>query len=604
MPYPFRSSRFLVLAAVLAALGVLAIVTTLSIRASYERHLDDVFAQSDKAAIKLADRTREALDTVSQATLLVDFLDHQGSALTLKQLFDSGVVSRQLTKGLYRTDAQGFVEDTTLPDGALNVADEDFFKLHLRSPDLGVHIGQVWQDPIDKSYSIPLTRRLERHGKFAGIVTAVIDPAVLSVNAGRLEAAGTSVGVIGFDGYFRARYLDGTLTFGARVEPNGIVERAALSRKTRQASRSPVDGVMRFVSLVPIESYPLYAVLAVDADEALAEHRKARDRTLALAGFVTLGILLAGGLLATQASRLDAGQRQTKAAEAAFRATLEGSLDSVAILAAVRGADGQLIDMVIKDCNTPAAELAGRARVDIVGRLLCDVTPTIRPFLKHFEQCMQSGARQDAQVMAFEPHLAGHWLHHQLVPLEDGVALITRDVTERVVHEASLHSMARLDALTGLPNRRAFEEALIKAHARCRRAASPLALVAIDLDGFKAVNDRLGHAAGDAVLVEVARRLQALLRNVDTVCRLGGDEFAVIVENVGAEADLAEVCRRIQRALSSEFRWNDADATTTPSIGCAVHRIDDEVAELMARADAAMYRAKAAGKARFDLVAS
>jgi len=602
MQYPFRSAQFIVLAAVLAALGVLALITTQSIRGGYERHLDDVFAQGEKAAIKLADRTREALDTVSQATLLVDFLDQQGSTLKLQQLFDSGVVSRHLTKGLYRTDAQGFVEDTTLPDGALNVADEDFFKLHLRSADRGVRIGQVWQDPIDKSYSIPLTRRLERHGKFAGIVTAAIDPAVLSVSAGRLEAAGTTVGVIGADGYFRARYLDGTLTFGARAEPNGIVERAAQSRKTRQPSRSPVDGVQRFVSLVPIESYPLYAVLAVDADVALAEHREARDRTLALAAFVALGILFAGALLSSQASRLDAGRRQTLAAEAAFRATLDGSLDSVAILEAVRGPNGKLVDMRIQDCNAPAAQLAGKARADIVGRLLCDITPTIRPFLKHFEECMRSGERQDAEVLAFEPHLAGHWLHHQVVPLNDGIALITRDVTERVAHEASLNSMARLDALTGLLNRRAFEETLVKAHARSRRSAATLALIYIDLDGFKGVNDRLGHAAGDAVLVEVARRLQGLLRNVDTVSRLGGDEFTVIVESAGTDADLAEVCRRIQGALSAEFLWNGADATTTPSIGCVVHRIDDEVNELMARADAAMYRAKAAGKARFDLV--
>jgi diguanylate cyclase (GGDEF)-like protein len=279
-------------------------------------------------------------------------------------------------------------------------------------------------------------------------------------------------------------------------------------------------------------------------------------------------------------------------------------MDAVTILKAARAADGELIDMVIKDCNTPAADLAGKARIDIVGRMLCDVTPTIRPFLTHFERCMQSGERQDAQLVAFEPHLVGHWFHHQLVPLDDGVALITRDVTQRVAHEASLSSMARLDALTGLPNRRAFEEALVKAHARSRRTGAALALVYVDLDGFKGVNDRLGHAAGDAVLVEVARRLQALLRNVDTVCRLGGDEFTVIIENSGSEADLAEVCRRIQVALSARYVWNGADASTTPSIGCVVHRVGDEVLELMTRADAAMYRAKAAGKARFDLVAS
>src|SRR5690606_30027098 len=119
-----------------------------------------------------------------------------------------------------------------------------------------------------------------------------------------------------------------------------------------------------------------------------------------------------------------------------------------------------------------------------------------------------SGLTNTAEALADEAGVAGRWLAHQAVPLDDGGALISRDVTERKLAEQALAEQARLDALTQLGNRRDFEERLHSARARSLRSGQTLALLYLDLDGFKGINDNFGHATGDQLLMGVAQRLQ------------------------------------------------------------------------------------------------
>lgn len=192
---------------------------------------------------------------------------------------------------------------------------------------------------------------------------------------------------------------------------------------------------------------------------------------------------------------------------------------------------------------------------------------------------------------------AGEWLHHQVVWLEDGLAIISRDVTERKTAQDKLDAMARHDPLTQLPNRRFFEEHLEQATARARRSGKPLTLVFLDLDGFKRVNDTLGHATGDQLLIEVAARLKGCVRVTDHVSRLGGDEFTVILEESGTPDDRLAQCERLLASLSRPHTLGGHTVIATPSLGIAVYRPGESLAELRQRADAAMYEAKRAGKA-------
>ena len=168
---------------------------------------------------------------------------------------------------------------------------------------------------------------------------------------------------------------------------------------------------------------------------------------------------------------------------------------------------------------------------------------------------------------------------------------IIRDVTERKESEETLRHLAHHDPLTGLANRLAFEQGLAEALERVRRNGHRLALMFIDLDRFKMVNDSLGHAAGDKLLIAAAQRLRAHLRRQDLVARLAGDEFACLIEH--CEGRMAvHAASRLERALRQPFEIDDVEVRISGSIGIAYSSGDDSPEDLLRFADVAMYRAK------------
>jgi diguanylate cyclase (GGDEF)-like protein/PAS domain S-box-containing protein len=175
-----------------------------------------------------------------------------------------------------------------------------------------------------------------------------------------------------------------------------------------------------------------------------------------------------------------------------------------------------------------------------------------------------------------------------------------RDVTARRRAEAEVRYRARHDGLTGLQNRAVFKEAVIQAIARTSRGDRPFAVLYLDLDHFKDVNDTLGHPAGDDLLRQVAERLRGACRVTDTVARFGGDEFAVIARGVDGPADAAQVATTLIEALAVPFDVAGSQVRTGASVGIAVHQAGDLAAEaLLSQADLALYRAKAEGRGTY-----
>ena len=181
-----------------------------------------------------------------------------------------------------------------------------------------------------------------------------------------------------------------------------------------------------------------------------------------------------------------------------------------------------------------------------------------------------------------------------------GLVLNGRDVTERQALEAQLVHQAFHDSLTGLANRALFRDRLAHALERARRTARPLAVLFLDLDDFKAINDSLGHEAGDALLVGVAGRLSSHVRASDTVARLGGDEFAILIEE-GRDADVADVAARVLENLRAPLMVAGREVFVAASIGIASpESATTSAEELLRDADAAMYHAKRAGGGRIE----
>lgn len=174
---------------------------------------------------------------------------------------------------------------------------------------------------------------------------------------------------------------------------------------------------------------------------------------------------------------------------------------------------------------------------------------------------------------------------------------VGRDVTERMRNEASLVRLATHDALTGLPNRTLLNQRLEQSMVRARRDNESLAVMFVDLDRFKAINDSMGHGAGDALLKQVAGRLRGVIRDEDHVARLGGDEFVIVARCPDGKASAEELARHVLASLKTPVDLPGQEVVIGASIGIGMFPSDGSSAEVLFRnADTAMYRAKAAGR--------
>jgi diguanylate cyclase (GGDEF)-like protein/PAS domain S-box-containing protein len=250
--------------------------------------------------------------------------------------------------------------------------------------------------------------------------------------------------------------------------------------------------------------------------------------------------------------------------------------------------------------GVPVAELVGRALSGVAVDMLDD-----NGRLLGSERLPMARALRGEQVRSEVARLVRRdgtllWIEAQASPLIDedgklyGAVASYDDVTLRVEEDRRTRHEADTDALTGLANRRALERTLATALARAGARGRTAAVLMLDLDGFKAINDSHGHAAGDAALREVARRLRRCVRERDLVARLGGDEFVVLLTDVGGSSGAAaEACERVDAVLSEPIALEQAEVVLRAAIGVATFPGDGaDAPALLAHADRAMYGAK------------
>ncbi len=282
--------------------------------------------------------------------------------------------------------------------------------------------------------------------------------------------------------------------------------------------------------------------------------------------------------------------------------TAQAILDRSSDLTVILGEDG-----LIRHASAATGDMLGRPSEWLSGQSLAGlVHPDDRIHLLDLQAAPGDALHARAEMRL--SHLQGHWVTTEVTasdmaddPDVRGMVLNIRDVSLRKAQEEDLLHRALYDPLTGLANRALFREHVEKALARLRRSpARPHAVVFVDLDGFKTVNDSLGHAAGDEVLIDVGNRLRRWVRPGDTAARLGGDEFAVLLENT-SEREAALLAGRILKVLLSPILVQGKEVVLTGSIGIALSETGEDADELLRNADVAMYTAKAAGKSQFRM---
>ena len=287
-----------------------------------------------------------------------------------------------------------------------------------------------------------------------------------------------------------------------------------------------------------------------------------------------------------------------------FRLAMDHSADMIVLI--------DRATMRFVDVNRTACRLLGYSREELLRMGPQDVLPVGREELERNYDALI--AKPTGTTVEIPRGMRSHYIckDRSLLPFESTrhvlrsgdttiIAAISRDIRERLAAEEKVAYMAQFDALTGLPNRNLFQDRLTQAMALAKRNDWPVAVLFIDLDRFKVVNDTLGHGAGDKLLKEAAERLRSCIRSSDTVGRLGGDEFAAILSELGRPGDAGQVARKIIEVIKRPFDLDGKETYVTASVGITLYPTDSDSAEaLVVNADAAMYRAKEQGRNNYQ----
>ncbi|MFP4494744.1 MAG: diguanylate cyclase domain-containing protein [Halochromatium sp.] len=300
-------------------------------------------------------------------------------------------------------------------------------------------------------------------------------------------------------------------------------------------------------------------------------------------------------------------QQTTRLLQAALESSPSGILIAEGPARRIRFANRPALDMLGLTASSSGGQWDGQWHTewDVRWKVLRPDGQPIPVQERPLTRALSEGAIiSEEEAMVIDAGGTQRWVRVSAAPIRDeegrisaGI-LVFSDISAQKELHLQLERSAHYDALTGLPNRVLLNDRLEQAMARARRSGRPLAVAFIDLDRFKPVNDRYGHAAGDQLLIALARRMRACLRGMDTLARLGGDEFVAVLSELTYESDARVLVERLLAALSSEVTLDQARVRVGGSIGLTFYPQPQELdaEQLLHQADQAMYQAKLKGR--------
>ena len=485
-----------------------------------------------------------------------------------------------------------------------DVAASAFFQQHRDGATDGLLLGSTSASgsPVE---TLILSRRLEAaDGRFDGVVMYTIDPAYLA-DFGDEAGLGRSdfLSIVDSSGVS----LLARTGADARLAPGLFLQSFTVSSDAGLAlapARDFSDGTARTVAWQRLSLGGLIVVAGISQQDVLVAYQHYADQRIAIAFAASLFLVMASIAGLRMAMRRAGRERRSAEVHKTYSIAVDAANEGFYTLRALYENDGRLGDFLIEYCNERGAELVGRAKPELVGKRFLELYSGghAQQLLAVFSAAMESGYYEDEILASADGPLGARWLSRRLVRSGAGLAMTVRDITDRRAQEQALSHMANTDPLTGLPNRHWLMEFLpsaIEASGACKVG---LALLFVDLDDFRHINDSFGHGAGDALLRHAAARLKSLVRASDHVVRLGGDEFTVVLQKVHGDDDVSRVSRLIIKAMQEPFEVDGQGLhTVQASVGVSMFPRDGADCDtLLKHADLALYAAKAQGKGRFS----
>ncbi len=511
-------------------------------------------------------------------------------------------------------DSNGkLVESSRKPVEALDLSGREHFRIQKHATTDELYIGKPVEGIRTPQPTIQLNRRLRNpDGSFAGVIVASLDTSQLvkfyqTIDIGKQG----SISLIGLDGYIRARHSFNSENI-TRLPPNrGIMQQLEKSSAGTYVNDGKFDGVVRLISYRKVAGQPLAVVVGLAENEVLAKYYTDRLTFFGLAAGITILILIVIALSIYHQRRLDRARDWLRKSESFLRTSrqeLKTTLDNIdegILMVDANGNVGVANPRLIELLELPPEWLTSKISL-----------PMIIAFLKDRGEFGDNGDLLDESVRTqilddgdssstirhFErTRPNGRILEIRARGLHDGGMVRTfTDITERRQAEARIAELATHDDLTGLANRSVFREGVRQALEVARRYGDNFALLLLDLDHFKQINDSRGHPAGDAVLKEISRRLSTCARTTDLVARLGGDEFAIVQNKVRTDDDAVHFAERLIGCTREPFDLEGESVALALCIGIAVAPRDGmDYDQLIKAADKALYRAKKAGSKNF-----
>jgi diguanylate cyclase (GGDEF)-like protein len=554
----------------------------------FEENVLRSIGEIDKALLYLRHTVESRKDTVDFSTI-VNTTDVLSDIIVQVAIIDA--------QGMMRASNAG-----PQPAPLVDLSDREHYKVHVHSSNDFLYMSKPVVGRVSHKWSVQFSRRfLNKDKSFGGVVVASLNPDHFTKFYNKIDfESSASISLIGSDGVVRSSGGSGDVySLSDDLANSETMKHIRASENATFLDRGPATGAGRLTTIRKVSGHPLWVSVSTGNEDIY------RDSSATLNYGVTIGIVLTLIVLAAmeQIFRVEARARQ-KADQLSL--TLENMSQGIMLVT-----KDQQIPIINQRCadllGLPAEFIKNPPRYDSLMQfgVETDDSRSQTPATFRAEQFAvdSSGVKVTERAMT-----NGSVIEIRRGDLSDGSFVQTfTDVTKRSRAEAHVAKLASEDPLTSLPNRRIFAEALDQIYEQKRSAlpdsqqSNEFALLYIDLDRFKTINDTLGHRIGDQYLQEVARRLLAQVASDDLLARLGGDEFAIMVRSVRSRDFIEGLANRCIEAVAGPYEVESHRICSGASIGIAIGPVDGATSEdILVAADLALYSVKAGSRGIFQ----